>query len=76
MDKGWVIVCGVLIIVLLVNVGLIISALRYRKSNIRPLISINGSDILNPWQDEDQALEDLHEEVQALKDKHDGGSLG
>ena len=75
MDKGWTIVCGVLTLVLLINAGLLVSALRYRKLDSKPFIQFKFSDLLNPWKDEDQALEDLHEEVEALKDKLDGGSL-
>ncbi|MGD8621166.1 MAG: hypothetical protein PVH60_04370 [Anaerolineales bacterium] len=66
MDDGWWIVFGVLGFVLLFNLGLIFSALRYRKSNPDPLFGKSISDLLNPWKAEDEALDDLHNKIQAL----------
>lgn len=71
MDNGWWIVCGVLAIVILVNVGLMVSAIRYRRSNPEPIFGKGFSELLTPWKDEAQALKDLHEDVQALKENRD-----
>lgn len=76
MDDGWLIVCGVLAFVILLNAGLIASAIRHQRSNPKPIFGKGFTELLNPWRDEDQALEDLHEEVQALKGKRDDGSVG
>jgi hypothetical protein len=67
MDDGWWIVFGVLAFVLLLNAGLVLTALRYRKSSPRPIFGESIRDLLNPWKDEDQALDELHEEVDKLK---------
>ena len=76
MDDGWLIICGVLAFVILLNAGLIASAIRYQRSNPKPIFGKGLTELLNPWKDEEKALEDLHEEVQSLKGKRDDGSVG
>lgn len=71
MDKGWWIVCGVLTFVIFLNLGLVFSALRYRKSNPQPIFGKSIAEMLNPWKDEDQALEELEQQVKTLTRKED-----
>ncbi len=71
MNEGWWIILGVLTFVLLLNLGLVFSALRYRKSNPRPMFGQSIADLLNPWKDEDQALEELHDQVDQFKQDDD-----
>jgi hypothetical protein len=66
MDDGWLIVFGVLAFVLLLNLGLILTALRHRGTNPNPMIRKSLADMLNPWKEEDQALDDLHKKVESL----------
>ncbi len=69
-DRGWAIVCGVLLIVGLFNLGLVLSVLRSRDRR-RPFLSGSLSEMLNPWQKEEDALDRLHEEVTRLSlDQH------
>mgnify|MGYP001119410674 CR=1 FL=1 len=72
MDEGWWIVLGVLAFALILNLGMVLSALRYRNSNPKPIFGESIGDLLNPWKDEDQALEELHKKVDALKRRDDG----
>lgn len=71
MDEGWLIVVGVLAFVILLNAGIILSAIRYREANPRPLFGEGVGDFLNPWRKENQDLEELHDKVDALKSKTD-----
>jgi hypothetical protein len=66
MDNGWWVVLGVLAFVFLYNLGLILSALRSRQNNMHLLFGKGLTEMLNPWKAEDEALDDLHEKVQAL----------
>jgi hypothetical protein len=68
-DNGWWIICGVLAFVLLLNLGIALSAMQYRKSKQMPIIGKSISEILTPWKDEDQALEDLHRQIEVLTEK-------
>jgi hypothetical protein len=71
MNNGLWIVCGVLVFVILLNLGLVISAIRYRKSNPQPLLGKSISELLNPWKEEDEALNDLHRQVESLTKRGD-----
>ena len=67
-DHGWLIICGVLIFVVLINLGLSLAVLRSRGRR-RPLLNGSLSDLLNPWKKEDDALDMLHREISHLADK-------
>jgi hypothetical protein len=67
MDDGWWIVLGVLAFALILNLGLVLSALRYRKANPPPIFGKGIGELFNPWREEDEALKDLQEKVDALK---------
>jgi hypothetical protein len=67
-DRGLVIVCGILMLVILGNVGLILS---FRDPSNRKVIK-NLQDALsglaNPWREEDHKLAQLRETVEQLKE--------
>lgn len=65
MDRGWWIICGVLFVIGFFNLGLALSVLRSRGRQ-EGFFSGSLSDMLNPWKEEDKALQTLHESVQAL----------
>ncbi len=65
MDRGWLIICGVLIVVGLFNLGLALSVLRNRGRR-EGYFAGSLSDMFNPWKEEDEALQTLHETVQTL----------
>jgi hypothetical protein len=66
-DRGWLIVCGVLLVVGLFNLGLVLSVLRNRGRR-EPYLQGSLSDLLNPWKKEDEALDQLHRQVKKLED--------
>jgi hypothetical protein len=64
-DNGWGIVCGVLLVVGLFNFGLMRSMLR-NQGKRAGFLPGSISELLFPWQKEDQALEKLHQQVKDL----------
>lgn len=75
LDQGWLIVCGVLTIVGLFNLGLFLTVLRSRGRR-EPYLQGSISDLLNPWGKENEALDQLHQEVEKLGNKHSPSSEG
>ena len=71
MESGWLIVCGVVTFVILVNVGLALSALRGANSNQASTMDRAVRYIRDPWAAEDQALSELHRSVAALEKTRD-----
>jgi hypothetical protein len=65
-DRGWLIVFGVLLVVGLFNLGLALSVLRNRN---RRMGFLDGSlsDLLNPWKQENADLNELHTRVRSLQ---------
>jgi hypothetical protein len=70
-SDGWWVVIAVTAIVLLSNLGLMISALRRRNSGSAPPFKGSIGDMLNPWKAEDESLENLRKGVEALERKSD-----
>ena len=66
--NGWWIVCGVLAFVLMLNLGLILSFLRSQAGRPKGLFRKSLGEMLNPWREEDEALERLAKDVEALRD--------
>jgi uncharacterized protein YlxW (UPF0749 family) len=64
-DRGWLIIFGVLLFVGLLNIGLMLSALRNRDRS-EPYLRGSLSDLLDPWKKENEALDQLHREVEKL----------
>ena len=71
MESGWLIVCGVVTFVILVNVGLALSALRGANSNQASTMDRAVRYIRDPWAAGDQALSELHRSVAALEKTRD-----
>jgi hypothetical protein len=65
-DRGWVIVLGVLLAVGLFNLGLALSVLRNRGRR-RGILNGSLSDILNPWKQEKDDINELHTRVRSLQ---------
>jgi hypothetical protein len=59
-DKGWLIICAVLTLVLLFNVGLALSFLRGKTDVLQNMLR----GLKNPWREEDEALADLRARVE------------
>ena len=74
---GWVIVVVVLAFVLLFNIGLASSAFRQQPRKGGLFRGKTFSEMINPWHEEDQSLEKLRREVEALSENsasdEDGG---
>jgi len=70
LDKGWWIVCGVLLVVGLFNLGLALSVLRNRGRK-KPYLDGSISDLLFPWKQEDDTLAKLHQQVKNLDSHQD-----
>jgi hypothetical protein len=78
-DSGWLIILGVLFFVGLFNIGLMLNVLRNRGRQ-EPFLRGSLADLLNPWKKEDEALDQLHREVEKLgghpekdmRESHDG----
>jgi len=66
--NGWWIVCGVLAFVLMLNLGLILSFLRSQAASPKGLFRKSLGEMLNPWREEDEALDRLARDVEALQD--------
>jgi uncharacterized protein YlxW (UPF0749 family) len=64
-DQGWLIIFGVLFFVGLLNIGLMLSALRNRDRS-EPYLRGSLSELLDPWKKENEALDQLHREVEKL----------
>jgi len=58
-ENGWAIVCGVLLLVLLVNFGLVYPVWRRRGKWFRK--PIHG--LRFPWDEEEEAVSELHKRV-------------
>lgn len=71
MESGWLIVCGVVTFIILVNVGLALSALRAAKDGQASALDRAVRYIRNPWAAEDQALTELRRSVATLEENHD-----
>jgi hypothetical protein len=71
MDSGWLIVCGVVTFVILVNVGLALSALRAQRGQQASTLDRVMRYIRNPWAAEDQALSELRRSVATLEENPD-----
>ena len=74
MENGWLIVCGVVTFVILVNVGLAISALRGTRSGQAGALDRAVRYIRDPWAAEDTALSELRRQVASLEEEH--GTVG
>lgn len=72
-DQGWLIIFGVLLFVGLLNFGLMLSALRNRDRS-EPYLRRSLSDYLNPWKKENEALDQLHREVEKLGENLGNGN--
>jgi hypothetical protein len=66
LDRGWLIICGVLLVIGLFNLGLALSVLRNRGRR-EAYIRGSLSDLLNPWKEEDEDLDQLHQRVMKLQ---------
>ena len=73
LDKGWLIVCGVLVVVGTLNLGLMLSVLRNRGRQ-QPYFPGSLSDLLNPWKQEEESLEKLSQQVKDLAAAQDSKS--
>lgn len=71
MESGWLIVCGVVTLVILINVGLALSALRAVNSGQASTLDRALRYIRNPWASEDQALSDLRRSIASLEEDRD-----
>ena len=71
MDSGWLIVCGVVTFVILVNVGLALSALRAQRGQQASTLDRVMRYIRNPWAAEDRALSELRRSVATLDENPD-----
>ena len=65
-DRGWVIVFGVLLVVGLFNLGLALSVLRNRNRR-KGFLNGSLSDLLNPWKQENADLNELRTRVRSLQ---------
>jgi hypothetical protein len=70
-ENGWLIVCGVVTVVILINVGLALSALRAAKSGQADTIDRAVRYIRDPWASEDRALSELRRSVASLEENRD-----
>ncbi len=61
-DKGWMIVCGVLTLVVLFNVGIALAFIRQRGGFTQDALR----SLRNPWHKEDDAIAQLRKRVQDL----------
>jgi hypothetical protein len=61
-DKGWTIVCGVLTLVVLFNLGIALAFIRKRGGFTQDALR----SLRNPWHKEDDAIAKLRKRVQAL----------
>ena len=68
---GWVIVAVVLILVVLFNIGIASSALRRKPRKDGLFRGKTFSEMINPWNEEDQALAKLRRDVEALEREED-----
>jgi hypothetical protein len=66
LDRGWLIICGVLLVIGLFNLGLALSVLRNRGRR-EAYLRGSLSDMLNPWEQEDEDLKQLHQRVMKLQ---------
>jgi cytochrome b561 len=64
--EGWTVIAIVLILVVLFNLGLAVSFLRGRGKDQSLLFRDTIQRTLNPWQEEDEAIAKLHEQVKSL----------
>lgn len=71
MNDGWWVVCGVAGSIVLLNIGLLLSALRNRNFKLKPLISVDLKKLVNPWLEEDRSLDELHQKVAKLSGEND-----
>ena len=65
------IVCGVLALVIMVNVGLALSALRGRNRGQAAALDRSVRFLRDPWADETRSLSELHQRVTDLKETDD-----
>ena len=72
MENGWLIVGGILALVVIVNVGLALSALRGRDRGQATAFDRSLRYIRNPWADEDKSLSELRQRVSDLEESDDG----
>jgi hypothetical protein len=75
LDRGWLIICGVLLIVGLFNLGLALSVLRNRGRR-EAYLRGSLSDLLNPWKQEDEDLDQLHQRVMKLQAHEQNQTIG
>ena len=71
MEDGWVIVCGVLALVIMVNVGLALSALRGRNRGQAAALDRSVRFLRDPWAEETRSLSELHQRVTDLREADD-----
>jgi hypothetical protein len=64
--NGWFIVLAILGFVILINVSLAVGFIRRMKSKPKPLFRESLREMVNPWKEEDAALEELRVQVDAL----------
>jgi hypothetical protein len=65
-QEGWTIIIVVLILVVLFNLGLVVSFLRGRGKDQSLMLRDAIQRSLNPWQEEDEALAKLREQIKSL----------
>jgi hypothetical protein len=75
LDRGWLIICGVLLIVGLFSLGLALSVLRNRGRR-EAYLRGSLSDLLNPWKQEDEDLDQLHQRVMKLQAHEQNQTIG
>ncbi len=74
MENGWLIVGGILALVVIVNIGLALSALRGRERGKATVFDRSLRYIRNPWAEENKALSELRQRVSDLEESDDGQS--
>jgi len=67
--NGWFIVLAILGFVILINVGLAAGFIRRMKSKPKAVFRESISEMVNPWKKEDEALEELRQRVNDLKNR-------
>ncbi len=76
MDDGWLIVCGVLALVVMINVGLALSALRGQNRGQAAALDRSVRYLRDPWADETRSLSELHQRVAELEEADDKPTPG
>ncbi len=75
-DNGWIFICGIVALVILINVSLIYSFASGGVKQQLNLFSKMAQRARSPWRSEEEALRELHTTVAKLKQPHASGNSG